>query len=233
VEKPMAISFGECQEMIRACEKAAVPLFVAYYRRALPRFLKIKSLLQDGVIGKIRFVNVNFYQPPRENDVEGVKHWRVEPAIAGCGYFCDLASHMLDILQFLLGEITSAQGQVSNQQRLYEAEDMVSGLFSFNSAIHGAGIWNFNAYDNVDCTEIIGEKGKITFSTFGDSPVELHHQSSLQKFALKNPVHIQQPLIQTIVDELQGKGKCPSTGYSAAKTNWVMDQILSLILVLR
>lgn len=43
VEKPMARTYAECQDMIQACEKAKVPLYVAYYRRALPHFLKIKS----------------------------------------------------------------------------------------------------------------------------------------------------------------------------------------------
>lgn len=44
VEKPMALNFEECQEMIQACRSARVPLFVAYYRRALARFLKIKRV---------------------------------------------------------------------------------------------------------------------------------------------------------------------------------------------
>ncbi|MCK4793694.1 MAG: hypothetical protein KAV87_58740 [Desulfobacteraceae bacterium] len=41
--------------------------------------------------------------------------------------------------------------------------------------------------------------------------------------------HIQQPLIQTIVDELTGAGRCPSTGNSAAQTSWVIDKILNRI----
>src|SRR6478752_4064397 len=46
VEKPMALDFTECQEMIAACEQAGVPLYVAYYRRGQARFLKIKELLE-------------------------------------------------------------------------------------------------------------------------------------------------------------------------------------------
>ena len=42
VEKPMALNYEQCQAMIHACEVLNVPLFVAYYRRALPRFLKVK-----------------------------------------------------------------------------------------------------------------------------------------------------------------------------------------------
>ena len=40
------------------------------------------------------------------------------------------------------------------------------------------------------------------------------------------PKHIQEPLIQTVVDDLLGKGECPSTGKSGARTNWVLEQIV-------
>ena len=47
-EKPMARNFAECREMIEACDAAGVPLWVAFYRRSMPRFLKIKELLEEG-----------------------------------------------------------------------------------------------------------------------------------------------------------------------------------------
>ena len=211
--------------MITACEENEVSLFVAYYRRSLPRFLKIKSLLDEGAIGDVRFVTVTLHQKPISQDLNKIKHWRVDPKIAGGGYFFDLAPHMIDILQFFLGEVTSAQGYFSNQTALYEAEDIVSGLLTFETGIHAAGVWNFNSYGNLDRTEIIGSNGKITFSTFDNSPILFEDQNGIQKFQIDNPVHIQQPLIQSIVNELHGIGKCPSTGYTASKTNWIMDKI--------
>jgi 1,5-anhydro-D-fructose reductase (1,5-anhydro-D-mannitol-forming) len=51
--------------------------------------------------------------------------------------------------------------------------------------------------------------------------------AGVETFDRPNPPHIQQPLIQSIVDELHGQGACPSTGESAARTTWVMDQVLS------
>jgi len=226
VEKPMALNYGQCLEMIEICEKNRVPLFVAYYRRALPRFLRIRELLEKGMIGNVRFVNVTFYQKPSKGDISGKKHWRIDPEIAGAGYFYDLGSHILDVLQFFFGDIESVAGFSSNQLNLYNAEDIVSGTFRFSNSVHGAGIWNFNAYADLDRTEIIGEKGKITYATFGNSPIILDTGKKITRFDIKNPLHIQQPLIQTIVDELLGKGKCPSTGTTGAQTNRVMDRMV-------
>ena len=225
VEKPMALNYSECQEMIQACKKNDVPLFVAYYRRALPRFVKIKSLLDNGAIGETRFANVTFYQKTAPDDLQGAHNWRVDPNIAGGGYFYDLACHSIDLLQFFFGEIKTVKGYASNQQKLYNAEDTVSGLLLFENQIHVSYIWNFNAYSHLDRTEIVGNKGKITFSTFDNNPIILEDEQGIQQFDIEHPQHIQQPLIQTIVDELHGKGHSPSTGLTAAKTNWVMDSV--------
>ncbi len=229
VEKPMACSFTECQQMIDACEKAAVPLFVAYYRRALPRFLKLKAIIERGDIGEVRAVNVRFYQKPSKADQSGEYNWRVDPEIAGCGYFCDLGSHIIDLLQYLLGPIISANGDASNQGGLYKAEDIVSASFKFENGIHGTGLWCFNAVENLDRTEIIGAKGKISYATFGDSLFIVHTKHRRKEYKIHHPDHIQQPLIQTIVDEIMGRRKCPSTGNSGAATNWVIDKIFGRI----
>jgi len=227
VEKPMALNARECKAMNAACEAAGVPLFVAYYRRALQRFLKIKSLIESGEIGAVRFVNVVLYQPPSETDKQKKENWRTNPQIAGGGYFADLACHTLDILQYYFGQIIFAQGNSANQAALYPAEDIVIGNFVFANGVQGTGTWSFSAFNSLDKTEIVGDKGKITFATFGNDPVILENASGQITFNLTNPLHIQQPLIQTIVDELLGKSKCPSTGETAARTNWAMDRMLS------
>jgi predicted dehydrogenase len=227
VEKPMALNIEECRAMIDACQGAGVPLFVAYYRRALSRFLKIKALLGVQAIGQIRFVTMTLYQPPHpaELDPETLP-WRVIPEIAGGGRFVDLAAHMLDFLDYALGPIRSVHGFVANQAGYYPAEDIVSSSFVFESGVQGVGTWCFTASDEVDQTEIVGSKGKITYSTFGAEPLVLTTAKGVTEFSIDYPTHIQQPLIQSVVDALNGHGLCPSTGESAARTTWVMDQIL-------
>jgi len=227
VEKPMALNSEECQAMIQACRSAGVPLFVAYYRRALLKFLKVKELVEAKAMGEIRFVTVTLYRPPNQEDLDpGNLPWRVLPEISGGGHFVDLASHTLDFLDYVLGPIRSVQGFASNQGRHYPAEDMVSATFLFESGVHGTGTWCFTSSQFYDVSEIVGSKGKISFSTFWVDPVTLTTAEGVTQFPIDNPPHVQQPLIQTVVDELNGIGHCPSTGESAARTSWVIDRIL-------
>jgi predicted dehydrogenase len=226
VEKPMALNYTECLDMIEACEQAEVPLFVALYRRALPRFLKVKQLLNDGKIGEIRTVNICLYKPPSARDMSKESNWRLDSSIAGCGYFCDLAPHMIDLLIYFLGPIESVSGITTNLGGLYKAEDTVSSIFEFKNGVHGVAQWSFVASEHLDRTEIIGSKGKIIYSNFGHEPIVLKKDGAVKEFFIDHPLHIQQPLIQSIVDELTGQGRCPSTGKTAVLTQKVMDEIL-------
>jgi predicted dehydrogenase len=228
VEKPMARTFAECTQMVNACAAANVPLFVAYYRRCLPNFVKIKELLQANVIGDIRFVNIQLYFPSGELESDNMP-WRVDPAISGGGLFYDLASHQLDLLDYFLGPVEAAKGIAANQAGLYPAEDIVCASFAFKNGILGNGVWCFTVAERnkTDYMEIVGSKGKIYFSCFDLTvPVTVDTTSGSQNFSFLMPAHIQQPLIQTIVGELQGRGKCLSTGISAARTAKVIDEIM-------
>ncbi len=227
VEKPMARTYRECQEMIAACREAGVPLYVAYYRRGLPRFLKIRDLIASGAIGEVRTVTVSLSQrPPAGGYDRQNPPWRVIPEIAGAGIFLDLASHTLDYLDYALGPIREAAGLAANQAGLYEAEDVVCGAWAHASGARGAGTWCFAAFQDRDLVEVMGSAGRIRFSTYGTEPVLLETARGVTEFPIDHPPHVQQPLIQTVVDDLLGTGTCPSTGESAARTSWAMDQMV-------
>ena len=233
VEKPMARNHAECGRMIDACRDAGVGLFVAYYRRRLPAFVKARELIDDGAIGEVRFASVTLIGPPPENDRDADRDadrpWRVVPEISGGGRFFDLGSHQLDLLDFLLGPIASARGHAVNQAGWYAAEDAVSASFAFESGVIGSGIWCFTLADGseVDRTDIVGSRGRISFSTFNlDRPLTLVSGAEREEFRLPPPEHVQEPLIRTVVEALRGGGECPSTGVSAARASQVMDWIV-------
>jgi predicted dehydrogenase len=228
VEKPMAKSYGECRDMIAACASAEVPLYVAYYRRTLPHFVRIRDLLYEGAIGDVRHVHVTLNQELLPDVVRNVEdNWRVNPDIAGGGYFYDLASHQFDLLDFLLGPIERASGIAANQAGQYAAEDIVTATWKFESGILGSGSWCFttSAVSRIDETVIVGSKGEISFETFGAGRFRLRTENSDEEFLFDLPVHIQEYLIAAIVDDLLGRGSSPSTGASGARTNRVMEAI--------
>jgi len=228
VEKPMARNFAECRAMIEACQQAGVPLFVAYYRRALPRFVKVKDLLDSGAIGEPRYITLLLAEPahPRFQDPAN-RPWRVIPEQSGGGLLLDVGSHMLDLADFLLGPIREVAGHASNQGRHYAAEDAVSGSFVFDCGVHGVGLWNFDSFSQEDRIELVGTRGKLSFACFAHEPVRLITAAGVEQFEIPHPQHVQQPLIQQVVDALLGLGHCSSTGESGARTNRVMDRLLA------
>jgi 1,5-anhydro-D-fructose reductase (1,5-anhydro-D-mannitol-forming) len=226
VEKPMALNHAECVRMVEAFRAASVPLFVAYYRRAQPKFRRMKELIDRGAIGAPRAALVQFAAPPPRIE-PGHLPWRLRPEISGGGLFADLGCHTLDLLDFMLGPIAEVRGFASNQGRLYDAEDAVTMSFRFQSGAHGQGVWQFNTAERRDRIEILGSEGSLAVSTFGSDPLVLRDSGGQEtRFENPTPAPVQQPLIQTVVDELLGRGTCPSTGESGARTSWVMDQVL-------
>ena len=225
VEKPMALNHAECVRMIEAFEARGVPLFVAYYRRALPRFLEARRLLQAGAIGTPTSAHIFQYDHLLRGDAARV--WRVDPAVAGGGLFLDLASHGLDLLDFLLGPIAAVSGVAVNTGRSYAAEDLTTACFRFESGAAGTGVWDFNADRSADGIVITGNAGEFHMPVFADAPLVLRTGGREDVLPFRNPPHVHQPLVQTVVDELLGRGQCESTGRSAARASRVMDQCLA------
>jgi predicted dehydrogenase len=226
VEKPMARNHAECRRMVDAFAAAGRPLFVAFYRRQLPRFLKAKELVDSGRLGRVTLLTYR-YADTRLGVIDPKNlEWRLVAEQSGGGIFLDLGSHALDIFDFILGPIESVAGLAANVASPYAVEDMVSMHCRFASGALGVCSWNFASAACDDQIEITGSEGRLTLSVFGNEPVRLETGTAVEQFDLPNPLHIQQPMIQSIVDELHGQGECPSTGVTAARTAWVMDQVL-------
>ena len=228
VEKPMATTYAECEEMNKVSEETGVPLYTAYYRRTLPLFLKVKELVGLNAVGSVRLVNVRFYSPPESESESLIAPWRFQPEISGGGLLFDLASHTLDFLDYIFGPIGRVQANALNQAGLYPAEDLVMANWVHANGVAGTGTWCFTTSDknNVDEVEIIGDQGRIVFSTFKSLPVVLENKQGRQEFAFERPKHVQSYLMEKIVASLRGEGDSPSTGITGARTNRVMDEMV-------
>ena len=230
VEKPLCASYEDCARINRVSEETGIPCFVAYYRRYLPYFQKVKDIVDQQVIGRTINVQVRFAVPPRELDYANVENlpWRLQPDIAGGGYFDDLAPHQLDLLQHIYGVIIEARGIKANRGGLYEAEDSISACFEFENGVPGSGSWCFVAHESAreDRIEIIGDKGSVSFSVFDYQPIRLHTSEGEQLITVPNPPYVQYPIIKSVCEHLQGIGLCECTSVSATPVNWALDRIL-------
>jgi 1,5-anhydro-D-fructose reductase (1,5-anhydro-D-mannitol-forming) len=237
-EKPMAMTHADCMTMIAACREAQVPLWVAYYRRALPRFLKVRELVADGAIGAVRMVITRHFH--RIPDAEAMRGpfwgWRLDPARSGGGIFFEAVGHTLDILDFILGPIAAVRTFADNQAGAYPPEDVVSAAYRFVSGVHGSGAWCFATDCDDEYNEIVGAEGRIRFSTFpplappagrAPAPIRLMRGDAVEEFPVADPPYTHQPLIQSIVDEINGTGRCPSNGETAARTARVIEDSLA------
>ena len=229
IEKPMAVNYEECLKINEASAKYGIPVFVAYYRRALPGFLKVKDLIRNGTIGKVRLLQTQLFKAPSEDEKSGRLPWRVDPSLSGGGHFFDLACHQLDYFDYLFGPVQKVRSIALNQGGLYKAEDFVTAEFAFPDDIIGVGTWCFNASreSNRDVIEITGSTGSIKFSTFSFETIVVENGSGRQEFINERPEHVQYYLIDRIVRALEGKGESPSTGESGARTSRVMDEVVA------
>ncbi len=226
VEKPMARNAAECDRMLAAFQSARVPLVVAYYRRAQSRFLKAQQLLRSGQLGTVTGVNVRYARPVTMPQPPGPLPWRLRAEESGGGLFMDIASHTLDLLDYLLGPLSELAGDAANLASAYAVEDHVVLRFRTSCGALGVGQWNFASAVSADRLVISGTRAELELSVFGSEPITLRSGSSTEQFAAPPPEHVQQPLIQSIVDELLGRGTCPSTGMTAARTARVLDRTL-------
>ena len=227
VEKPMARNTAECDAMIAACARAKQKLFVAYYRRALPRFLKVKELLDTRTLGTLTGITYRLATPTPANADAAKGAWRAQPENAGGGLLLDLGSHLLDLLDFFCGPLEGVSGHAAKLEKAGIVEDAVALTFRTPAGVPGTASWNFASLVKEDALEFSGTAGRLTISAFGPEPLRLETARGVESLDVPYPPHVAQPMIQTIVDELLGRGTCPSTGDSARRTSVIMDHVLA------
>ena len=189
--------------------------------------------MSSGRIGKILNVQIRYTESLRTADAEAIRNhtplpWRLQPEIAGGGYFYDMAPHQLDLLQDMFGVILEARGICANRGGFYDAEDSVSACFRFESGVPGSGSWCYVAHESAreDCIEIIGTEGQVSFSVFDYNPIRLQTSDGSESIMVPNPPYVQYPLIKNVIEDLQGLAVCTCTSVSATPVNWAMDRIL-------
>lgn len=231
IEKPMALNAFEALQIAGAAEEKGIKVCIAHYRRKQPFFLKIKELIDTGVIGDSLFMQVKFFRRPlaaKDLELERMA-WRVNPAISGGGLFHDIAPHQLDLALYLLGEPLKVNGLTLRQGSLYAAADTVSANILFEKGVMFSGTWSFNMPSNFSCdeAEIVGSKGRILFNTFNNTAISIETESGKETLTFDKLEHVQQPMIAAVVDYFEGRCANPCTAWEGVTVMKMMDEIVS------
>ncbi|RDC58109.1 gfo/Idh/MocA family oxidoreductase [Pedobacter chinensis] len=225
VEKPMALNSAAAKRMVAAANKYNVKLSVAHYRREQPLFIKIKDLLENKIIGDIRFIDLRMLQSEKTDLIaKSDYNWRLDPGIAGGGLFHDLAPHQLDLMLYFFGKVKNFHGVSLSQATDREVDDLVTGHILFEKGIIFNGTWCFTVADGEqqDVCNIYGSKGKISFPMFGHQ-IKLTVNTIVETLDFLPIEHVEQPMIEKVVAYFLNQADNPCSGEEAIKTMELLD----------
>lgn len=229
VEKPVSLNAASCRRMSERAALTLTPVTVAHYRRGLPLFRKVRSVIRDGTLGNIRLIRLTVLQPKTSKIItETDDNWRVNPELSGGGLFHDLSPHQLDIMCWIFGKPRKVEGRSFNQAGLYDAPDLTTLEAVFNNDTVLQGAWGFSVAESAtqDTCEIYGDKGMMRFSFFRKSNIDLISDLGTEVMEFDYPVNIQQPMIDDVVRYFRGEGPNPCSLDEAAIVMDMMDATL-------
>ncbi|WP_282607708.1 Gfo/Idh/MocA family protein [Pelagibius sp. Alg239-R121] len=221
VEKPMSLSLNEGKIMSAAAREAGQSLVIAFYRRALPRFERMREIIQDGTIGVPRCVSVVHRMKP---DHKSADNWRLDPKIGGGGYFADMQSHTIDWLSYVFGPANSVQAQVRRQSRSHAAEDLVAFSLGYDDVV-ASGLCTYSVSEQAESVTVLGDKGSVSMGFFRPSKITLTTAEGVQELDLPDPPHVHQPFVEKMVAHLLDDAANPCSPEVGLRTMGVLDQI--------
>jgi 1,5-anhydro-D-fructose reductase (1,5-anhydro-D-mannitol-forming) len=217
-EKPMAMNEVEARTMIDAAEKSAKLLGLAYYRRTYPKVQRARQLLEAGVIGKPTVAELTSHG---WFDGTGSRSWLVDPAKAGGGPLYDIASHRIDVLNFLLGQPLRGTGQLSNVVHHYAVEDNATVMIEYAGGVRGIVDVRWHSKIDRDECRIRGTDGEINLTPLNGP--DLVYPGGSEK--LPSHANLHYPMIENFVDAVAGKAPLLASGASSCWTDWVTEQV--------
>jgi 1,5-anhydro-D-fructose reductase (1,5-anhydro-D-mannitol-forming) len=217
-EKPMAMNEAEAQKMVQAAEKSGKLFGVAYYRRTYPKVQRAKQLLESGVIGKPVLAELTSHG---WFDGSGSRSWLVDPAKAGGGPLYDIASHRIDVLNFLFGQPLRATGQLSNAVHHYAVEDNATVLIEYAGGVRGIVDVRWHSKVDRDECRIRGIDGEMDLTPLNGP--ELVYPRGREMLPPHSNLHY--PMIKNFVDAVLDKAPMLASGEGSYWTDWVTEQV--------
>jgi predicted dehydrogenase len=224
VEKPFVTSTRDARALVKMFASKDVGLFVAHYRRALPKFRLLKSLICSE-IGEV--VSFDFEMSRRLSD--DITHpWLFDPTLSGGGKFADIAAHSIDLLVYFFGRAADMWAAARHVKAPNGREDCVVLGLQFESGVCGTLNYNFLSPQKTDRLSIVGTEGILRFSVHDNLDTEIERQDGSRELVdFSVPELIEGPMIAEVVGTLLGVGGNPCTGWEATETVRIMEFALN------
>ncbi len=221
LEKPIALNAAECDAIETALAETNGKLSVAYYRRALPRFERLRQLIEKGEIGDIRMIEVRHFK--RADDVSP-QLWKTDPAVGGGGTFVDVQSHTLDWLTYVFDRPLTISGLQTNQSQLQKAEDLVTFVADFGG-VAATGLCCYAATSEQEEVILHGAKGTARMGFFRPSPITMTVDGEETVIDLPDPPHVHQPFVERVVAHFLDDAPNPCCAQAARMSTEMIDVI--------
>jgi predicted dehydrogenase len=221
-EKPVALRYDDARLMAAAARNAEKLLGIAYYRRTYPKVHRAMDLLREGAIGKPVLAEINCHDWFQNED--GFRAWLLDPSMSGGGPLFDIASHRIDLLNFVFGKPVRVTGQRSNTVHGYPVEDSATVLIEYESGVRGIVDVRWHSRVSRDEFRIVGTEGDIVLSPL-NGPRLVHPGGEEQ---IPNHPNLHLPCIANFVAAVNEGTPLLSSGETAMVTDWVTEQVTRL-----
>ena len=166
VEKPMALTLNDADAMIEACDKHGVKLFVVKQNRFNVPVIQLRNALEKGRFGKLIMgtVRVRWCRPQSYYDQDP---WRGTWAYDG-GVLTNQASHHIDLLEWMMGDVESVFAKSKQALADIEAEDTAIVMLKFKNGALGVieATTAIRPKDLEGSISVLGEKGSVEIGGF-------------------------------------------------------------------
>ena len=220
-EKPMALNHSEACEMARIAKETGRTLGIAYYRRMYPKVQRARDLLAQGVIGRPVLAEINCHD--WFDDEDGRRSWLLDPVKSGGGPLYDIASHRIDVLNFLFGNPVRACGQISRVVHSLPVEDSGTALIEYESGVRGVVDVRWHSRVARDEFRIVGTDGEMRLTPLS-GPI-LEYPGGREDLPRHQNLHY--PCVENFVNAVLDGKTLYATGESSLWTDWVTEQVMS------
>jgi predicted dehydrogenase len=206
-EKPLAMSAGECERMIAACEENRVRLGVAYYRHFYPVVGRIRNLLSEGLTGRPILAQMNAFEK-FDPSPSHPRRWLLDRSLSGGGPMMDFGCHRIEVLLDLFGPVKSCRSLLGNLLFDREVEDTATALFEFENGPQAVLCVTHAAQEPQDTLNIFGSDGSIHVAALNEGTVRIRTEAGERTETHAPHPNLHQPLIEDFARALL-EGRAP------------------------